>query len=62
MSWTHFGVIAPFRRRGAICARDIHLLNSSLKLTLQPTTMPTTNDYQLGRKVSATVWMFDRLR
>jgi hypothetical protein len=34
----------------------------SVKLTLRPTTMPTTNDYQLGRRVSATVWIFDRSR
>jgi hypothetical protein len=34
----------------------------SVKLTLQPTSMPTLNDYQLGRRVSATVWIFDRSR
>jgi hypothetical protein len=34
----------------------------SVKLILQPTSMPTLNDYRLGRRVSATVWIFDRSR
>jgi hypothetical protein len=34
----------------------------AVQLTLQPTSLPTTNDYQLGRKTSATVWILDRRR
>jgi hypothetical protein len=34
----------------------------TVKMTLQPTSLPTLNDYQLGRKKSATVWILDRRR
>jgi hypothetical protein len=34
----------------------------SVNLTLQPTSQPTLSDYQLGPRVSATVWILDRRR
>src|SRR5690242_1221648 len=40
-------------------ADEIRESSESVKLTLQPTSLPTLNDYRLGRRVSATVWILD---
>jgi hypothetical protein len=34
----------------------------SVVLTLAPTSLPTLNDYQLGRATKATVWILDAIR
>jgi hypothetical protein len=43
-------------------ADDLREPPETVQLTLQPTSFPTLNDYQLGRKISATVWILDRRR
>jgi hypothetical protein len=43
-------------------ADDLRERPETVQLTLQPTSLPTLNDYQLGRRISATVWILDRRR
>jgi hypothetical protein len=43
-------------------ADDLREPPETVQLTLQPTSLPTLNDYQLGRRISATVWILDRRR